>query len=331
MPTAPIRFPFSAAPQGRAFRRAFTMMETLVLIGIFIILLSIFIPYLSSLRESSRRAACAEHLYEIRNALQNYARDNGSDFPRVVYDPAHSGYTAFTGPDADDPFAKNSAVKPNDITAPLWLLLRKGWVVDSRVFICPSSDDMRDLITDKNGHVVKIMQRSNFRSPNNLSYSYACPYSSAPGFRLNDTKPAEFALMADKNPGASAALFSSDASPDNLAKANSPNHNRVGQNVLFADGTVVFSSTPYCGVGRAANPPGDNIYTARAAKPTTQAAELPPGVIGVVGTDVCPVQNDDSYLVPTAQDGPSNDAAIEKRTAEPTTTQPTTTGPTSSF
>jgi prepilin-type processing-associated H-X9-DG protein len=144
------------------------------------------------------------------------------------------------------------------------------------------------------------MQRSNFRDPSNLSYSYACPFSSAPDFKMNDTKPSDFALMADKNPGQPASQIPAGASPEEMAKANSPNHDGAGENVLFADGNVAFVRNPYCGVGRGPNQFGDNIYTARAAKPTTQASELPPNVSGVVGTNVCPVRNDDSYLVPTA-------------------------------
>jgi prepilin-type processing-associated H-X9-DG protein len=291
---------FSAAPQGRVFRRAFTMMETLVLTGIFIILLSIFIPYLSSLREASRRAACADNLRQIRDALQNYAHDNNSDFPRVVYDPSVAGYTAFTGPDSPNPFAKNSQVKPNDVTASLWLLIRAGQLTSPRVFICPSSNDQHDYLIDAKGQPVKPTQRSNFRDPSNLSYSYACPFSSAPGFVMNDTKPSDFALLADKNPGFAASQISQGSSPEDMAKANSLNHAGAGENVLFADGSVAFVRNPYCGVGRGPNQYGDNIYTARSLKPTTQASELPSNVNGVVSRDVAPVRNDDSYLVPTA-------------------------------
>src|SRR3954447_3008370 len=104
-------------------RRAFTLMETLVIIAILIILLSIFIPYLLSVREASRRTTCANNLYQIRDALNNYALLNNRELPRVKYDAANNsdGYTAFTGPDSDNPFADNSTVQPNDVTASLWL------------------------------------------------------------------------------------------------------------------------------------------------------------------------------------------------------------------
>lgn len=288
------------------FRRAFTLMETLVLIAIAIVLLSIFIPYLGWIRESSRRITCADNLRQIRNALQNYARDNNGDFPRVVYDQTRfpEGYAAFTGPDADDPFAENSPVKPSDVTASLWLLVRCGYINDTRVFICPSTSDFRDVMTDASGRRVEPRQRGNFRGPRNLSYSYASPFSSAAGFRMNDTKPGGFALMADKNPGRPAAMVAPDSSPRDLAKANSPNHRGAGQNVLYADGSVGFIRTPYCGSGGTTHSPGDNIYTARAARPATQPAhEVHFAVVGVVGRVYSPVSNDDSYLVPTIEDG----------------------------
>lgn len=305
-------------------RRGFTLMETLVIIGILVVLLSIFVPYGLSIRESNRRVTCADNLRQIRNALQSYAGNNGSDFPRVVYDSELRpyGYSAFTGADDENPFAAGSKVHPNDVTASLWLLVRTGLVPETRVFVCPSSGDRRDLMTDAFGRLVKPAQRGNFRRPDNLSYSYASPFSSAPGFRMNDTKPSEFALMADKNPGADATQLAADAAPLEMSRANSLNHRRAGQNVLFADGSVAFWKTPYCGVGRTDKAPGDNIYTARASRSTTQAMELPVSVTGVIGRDVSPIRNDDSYLIPIAGEPVSAD--LPAVTSAPSTTQAAT-------
>ncbi len=292
---------------------AFTLMETLVLLGIFAILLSIFVPYLLSIRESNRRIACEGNLNKIRDAFRMYARDNNNSFPRVVYDSASkpNTYTAFSGPDAADPFAPDSAVRPNDVTASLWLLVRGGIVTDTRIFICPSTNDRRDPAGNAAGELSDPAKRSNFRGPANLSYSYASPFSSAPGFRTDDTKPSGFVLMADKNPGEAASQYPADAPATELALANSPNHGGAGQNVLYVDGHVAFQRTPYCGVGlvidkdsRLVKTPGDNIYSARAASPTTLTAALLTFSRGVVRHDVGPVGNDDSYVVPTAADVP---------------------------
>jgi hypothetical protein len=274
-----------------------------VLIGILLVLLSIFIPYLLSLRESNRRLECADHLKQILGALQAYSHDNGGAYPKGVYDRSlrPDGYTAFTGADDPDPFIDPGgpgSVRRSDVTASLWLLVRGKYVKDPAVFVCPSSDDEPDSITDESGQPVEPGQRGNFRWSNNLSYSYADPYSSAPGYRLNDTKPSDFVLMADQNPGAPAAQYEYNAPSLDLAKANSRNHGGSGQNVLFAYGEVRFIKTPYCGIGQ------DNIYTARAASValTTQPTTLPNYERGVVGTQYGPVGNDDTYLVPTATD-----------------------------
>src|SRR4051812_28074440 len=114
-------FKRSALKSRRAFPRAsgFTMMETLVLLGILVVLLGIFIPYLLSIRETNRRVSCQHNLENIFKALTMYARDNAGEYPRVIYDPVNrpDGYTAFTGPDDGNPFSPDSLVRPNDVTA----------------------------------------------------------------------------------------------------------------------------------------------------------------------------------------------------------------------
>lgn len=286
-------------------RRAFTYVELLAMLAIAGILLAIFIPYLSSVRELARQSSCRDNLRRLRDALNTYANDNHKDYPRTKYDPAVNadGYTAYTGAYAGNPFS--IAVGPSDVTASLWLLVRGGYVKDISVFVCPSSTQRPDTLMDEQGHVMAATMRSNFRSSANLSYSYASPFSGYGDYRLNsDYLPAQFAILADRNPGAGAALVAHDASPLELAAANSRNHNRAGQNVLFADGSIEFVATPYCGVGRdASHPDGDNIYTALAPKPLSGESPFYAGN-GYVGRRFGPSYQYDSYLVPTDDDGP---------------------------
>src|SRR4051794_22687226 len=216
-------------------RRAFTAIELLVVIVIILILLSIFVPYALKVRETSRRTQCRENLHQILLALQAYARDNGSMFPRVVHDPAIAGYTAFTGADDANPFAPNSAVQPNDVTASLWLLVRGGDITHPRVFVCPSTDDIPHARE-------RMRERSTFRSPRNLSYSYACPFSPVPGYKVTDTMVRDFAILADANPGgpSGAARPPFGSAQSDMARINSANHGRAGQNVMYAYGYVDF-------------------------------------------------------------------------------------------
>jgi prepilin-type N-terminal cleavage/methylation domain-containing protein/prepilin-type processing-associated H-X9-DG protein len=282
-------------------RRGFSLIELLVVIGLLVILLSIFLPYAMKVRETEGRARCAENLRTIAAGLQKYAHDNKGLLPRVVYDPRHhpDGYSAFTGAASPDPFAAGTEVRPNDVTASLWLLVRAGLVQPS-AFVCPSTSQ----IPDPHG-MAECKRRSNFSARGNLSYSYACPFSSALAYTLNDYLPADFALLADRNPGKSASGSDVtgppyDAPPMAIARANSNNHGRAGQNVLYADGHVSFQPTPYCGIGNLAV--RDNIYTALTPRPLKKG-ESPPGAgSGFVGRDIGPAWDHDSYLVPTEQD-----------------------------
>ncbi len=283
----------------RVSHLGFTLIEFLAAIGIFAILVAIILPYMVMVREDAHRTECYAHLGQIQEALRHYAHDNGPNLPmpETFYDPVHkpSGYVAFTG--TDDP----KAVQANDITASIWLLVRQGYVKDPATFICPSTSDEPDRLTDITGNPVSAQKRGNFRSPRNLSYSYASPFTNA--FNVvfsSDQLPAEYAVMADKNPGYACDGIrvigpTRDAPPFELAKGNSPNHQHAGQNVLHPAGDVSFESTPYCGVSN------DNIYTALAPHRLT-ASHPPLDVPGYCGTSVGPAYNYSSYLVPTARD-----------------------------
>ncbi len=179
----------------RPLRAGFTVVEFLVLIGIIVVILSIFIPYLLKARETSRRAVCSDHLRQIGFALNHYASWNEHAYPRTAYDPAvrPTGYAAFTAPDAQEPFDPDAGPQPSDVTASLWLLVRLGYFsqdpsLPGAVFICPSTSDTEDPAQPIGGKGL-VLNRSNFRSGRHLSYSYCNPFSSARAFASPTSSP----------------------------------------------------------------------------------------------------------------------------------------------
>ncbi len=288
-----------SAPRGA--RTGFSLAELLVVVGICVLLLSIFIPYLVKMREDDRRTRCNDNLREIGWALTNYARDNHGVFPRVRYDEVDrpSAFTAFTGPDANDPFAPDSAVEPNDVTASLWLLVRGGYIASS-AFVCPSASDYPDQGLSAAGRAAQPAERGNFRHPRHLSYGYASPFSNAAQYGLTDSVAPGFALLADIGPTINAKhpMPPHNAGLLDLAEGNSSNHGGAGQWVLYSEMTTAFVTTPYAGIA------GDNIYTAQAPSPIFGEHPPTPNVTGFQGRTIGPAWQTDSYLVPSRSTRP---------------------------
>lgn len=290
----------SAGPRG------FTLAELLVVLAMLAVLLSIFVPYLASLRESDRRQRCAEHLRELGVALRQYAADNSYDYPRVrepwIDPPAtgessaqpaerrYGGYTSFSGRDSGDPFAADSTVRPGDVTASLYLLVRGGYQADGQRFVCPSADE--SALSSNQARVL-----ANF-APRALSYGYATPFSASPAFRLNaDRLRSEFVLMGDRasvrvDAGGRVLGPAHDADLPEFAAANSDHHRGAGQNALYATGVVQFVSTPFVGAER------DHIYTALSDDEVRPGPGLKPTSRGFAGDRFGPAWAGDTVLTP---------------------------------
>ena len=63
-------------------RKAFTLVELLVVIGIIALLISILLPALSKARQQGNWAVCLSNLKQIGNALTMYANENKGYLPR---------------------------------------------------------------------------------------------------------------------------------------------------------------------------------------------------------------------------------------------------------
>jgi prepilin-type N-terminal cleavage/methylation domain-containing protein len=261
--------------------QAFTLVELLVVIGIITVLLAILLPALNAARERARRIKCASNLHQIDLALRTYAQDNRGRYPRGIYDPS-APHTAFS-PTPMDRVRRG----PNDTTAPLFLLVRFR-LATLDVFVCPSSNQVKDTLDGKPLEQVWNFTPSYGAQPfgSTLSYSLADPVpytgtdSPPKSYRPPPNVAPDFAVAADRNDSLEAFLASApNPSPDVIRAANSSNHGQAGQNVLYNDGHVIWSSTPLCGHNY------DNIFDGD-------------GFQGTRSSDT-PAHKDDSVLLPS--------------------------------
>ena len=206
-------------------RGGITLADLVVLAVIAVVLTGLFIGGCEKSLgppESERRANCMNNVRQIGLAMSQYATENDY-FPKLV--------DAATGEEiwAVDP--DTGRVNTTDPARSAFaILLCKGYLTTTKVFVCPSSGDK--VATADEGFP------SAFRSANLDAFILAenqCSYGWDP--TKSTAAQANTALIADK-PSADVSEESAGS-----AKNNSDNHKKRGQNVWYVDGHVKWMTT----------------------------------------------------------------------------------------
>lgn len=224
--------PSSGSSSSWSWRELATIAATLLLGA------SVILPLLAAGDRQSQRLACTSNLRDVAGAMGQYANQFRDSMPVATASlgGGHRWWDVGTS-------ASNSAN--------LYTLVRGGFTT-LRALACP-------------GNPVACKEPRNpgaidWASLDEVSYSYQI-MNCKEVCRLSE--PNRTAILADRSPVVRRAIAGQVIYPFE----NSANHRRAGQDVLFADGSVVWHSTPVL-----AN--GDNIWLPRPIEDSIRAVMM---------------------------------------------------------
>jgi prepilin-type N-terminal cleavage/methylation domain-containing protein len=246
---------------GTMRRRAFTLVELLVVIGIIALLIAMLLPTLKKAKEAANRTRCASNMRQIIMGMQMYSND---DKKKIYLYPSNGGaYDSFY---PLHPLKSNA--EANGLPIPGGLVMgTPKYVRDLKAFICPSTDNR----VDNPLHLL-----NNAPSPSDQSglHSYEPRMQMDPGitfadgYRVPENPPdaaGERGTLISANPydcdrflwksqnncrKVSDILALTDADDQQFAGSDNNNwpdavnnHGDDGFNVGYLDGHVVFELT----------------------------------------------------------------------------------------
>ena len=125
------------SPYARRARRAFTLVELLVVIGIIAVLVAILLPAMNRAREAAVTANCLSNMRDVGNAIQMYAVENKDKAPIGHFNTRlHESYVIS--------FKATAAAPDTRIYPILGHLYQSGLMKDARAFFCPSPNHIDD-------------------------------------------------------------------------------------------------------------------------------------------------------------------------------------------
>jgi prepilin-type N-terminal cleavage/methylation domain-containing protein len=276
-------------------RRAFTLVELLVVIGIIAILIGILLPTLSRARESANKTACLSNIRELGNAFRLYAAGNKDAMPigcvGVVTTP-NTAEKQFSYVVNWNPLTGGSA--PNPKIVQMGNLAVAGLAKSPKTFYCPSEQSDPQFIynspdnvwpfdktpvdphlTTKGlghtrfGYNTRPMCVWDIRPEHPLPYIFACPdYQSSVIGMPRQAKLKNKAILADTVLGPGSVKM----------------RHKKGINVLYANGSgqwvdlKALENAPMPVAGAWKDIPGTDVAAAHSPKMLDEAANPPTGI-----------------------------------------------------
>lgn len=229
-----LRIPVASGGGSRwSWREIVTIAATLLLGA------SVILPLLAAGDQQARRTACTSNLRDVAGAMGQYANQYRDSMPIA---------TASLG-GGDQRWWNVGTTASN--SANLYTLVRGGFA-SLKALACPGNPVACTELRDPHAIDWKCLDE--------VSYSYQIQKGSE-NSRLSE--PSRTAILADRSPVVRRAVAGRVIYPFE----NSSNHSRSGQDVLFADGSVVWHSTPVLSNG-------DNIWLPRGVENQIRAAMM---------------------------------------------------------
>jgi prepilin-type processing-associated H-X9-DG protein len=216
-----------AEPKG-ARPSIFSLTELAAVAAALLLMAMLFFPPVQRMRHMERQLACEDNMRSIGTAMEHHANSHQDELPFVRL---------------KGNWLQRDGGRRASGTAPLFLLLKSGSIRPEQL-ICPATDD-RPLPAETD-----ISGLLDFPDPGYCSYSFQNLLDAPGPIKRDRARP--MPVLADRNPLFHQGRFDHEVS----ARANSFNHDRRGQNVLFVDGHIRWATTPEVGIDE------DNIWLA---------------------------------------------------------------------
>ena len=307
-------------------RKGITRIEVLSIAVCLLLLVMVLMPGLYRSRFMAFRLMCQTNLKGLGRAMDIYADDHEGRYPRAggagaTWTPNGAIRSWYGGIYSDEAAAFGYVVDsdtgemmdPGEATiTSSWYLLIRYYNLSPKQFVCKadrgvSEFKLHNYVWDiPRSHPGRLQDFFDFGSGGRsrrggihpmpgqvVSYAYHMPYSDGPfgpSYELTAYSSPASPVAADRNPYLDINAGAVDSN------SNSDVHERLGQNVLYKDGSVRFERSPKVGIG------GDNIYT-YGGHPVSGGGD-PNGTGPMDNGDGVPVGTNDALLVSERNSSP---------------------------